>query len=397
MANTYTALVNPLTGVATGYYLKDGAYYAQDARGGYIPVGAGELKAGQSFGTPPGAVGNTGAPSPTNSSATTAVADNSGPSGPQTPPGGRVGPGGELLGPSRNAATDEQKLVDKIYGLTPTDYSGVYDTAFQNIGQPANGNHGNKTIEGVQALADAFVTRFHQKTNTLPSEEQVRQFVANNLTPGFASRMIAGINTDQIINSYVDPYIQDNANNLGIGGTGGDAQSRILSLNDQLDKAYEAGKNKFIQDTNDQYGAQKQGLVNDLAGQGMLTQPNSRVSLDALEAAKNKSIASGINTLAGQRAAGSVDLGKTIESLLQSQQQIGNQASQFNKTFNAGREDNYFNQGLQNRQLSLSDTLGRLQSNASKPGTLDYLGLAFKGLGALGSLGTGVANVANAF
>lgn len=342
MATQFQPVIDPKTNQATGLYFGNGSYYKFDPALGYTQVA--------------------------------------------NPNAGGVAQSiDQKLGTSRSAQNDNEKLVDQIFGQTPTGYSGAFDTAFQNAGQPAGQPHGNKVIEGTQALADAYVERYHLKTGKLPTEDEVRQFVASNLTPGMASQFIAGINRDQLTANYVDPYLQDK----GVGQDGGNAQDRILGLNAQLDEAYNTGKTKFLEDTNTNYGQQKQGLVNDLAGQGMLTQPNSRVSLDALEAAKNKDVASGLNTLAGQRAAGSVDLGKTIEGLLQSQQQINNNQSQFNKTFNAGREDTYFNQGLQNRQLSLADTLGRLQANASKPGALDFLNTAIGGAGAVANAYTG--------
>lgn len=298
------------------------------------------------------------------------------------PAGGRASQAGEALGPSRSAQTDQERLVDKIYGTTPTDYSGAYDTAYQNAGQPAGGPHGNKTIEGTQALADAFVNRFYEKTNALPSEDQVRQFVAQNLTPGFAAQTIAGTNKDSIVANYVDPYLKDN----GIG-TGAQSPADLQAqLQGQYDTVYDAAKKNYLADSEDQYGAQKANLTNDLSGQGLITQPNSRISLDALEAAKNKNITSGLNTLAINRATGQVDLAKTIQDLLQKQETINNNTSQFNKTFNAGREDTYFNQGLQNKQLGMAQTLGKLKADSSGKDWTDYLNTGLKVAGTAGQI-----------
>lgn len=311
---------------------------------------------------------------------------------PQATQGGTAG-GSPTQGP-------RQDFMSSINGISPQDYAGTVDSGYENLGQPSKDpgtGRDQVTFSAVSALAKAFVDRFHQKGGKLPDEDAVKSFVAQTLTPGFAQKFIVGgISPDQINANVVDPYLQDNAGKIGLGGDAGTTESRILGLNDQLDKVYETGKNKFLEDTTANYGAQKQGLVNDLAGQGMLTQPNSRVSLDSLEANKNKSVASGLNALAGQKAAGALDLGTTIENLLQKQQEIGNQNSQFNKTYNAGREDTYFNQGLQNRQISLADTLGRLQANASKPGWMDYLNTALTGVGAVGGLATGLGNLGGA-
>lgn len=290
--------------------------------------------------------------------------------------------------PVRSKNNSAQGLADSIFGTNdPSGYSSVFDQGYQNLNQPLHDPSSDRrkvAVEGTRALAAQFADAFHKRTGQLPSEEQIRGFVSQNLTPGFAAKFIQGMPPDQIA-SQADQYINDNPDIAG--GAAGSAQSRILGLNDQLDKAYGAARDNFVNDYNSNvYTPAKTTVANDLAGQGMLTQPNSRYSLDAVEATRGKDIGAGLGALAQKRAEGSVDLGKTLEGLLQSQQGITNQNSQFNKTFNANREDTSFNQGMQRQGLSMADQIGKLQAKNNEKGPLDYLNTAINAAGTVAKI-----------
>lgn len=283
---------------------------------------------------------------------------------------------------SRNQGVTD--LINPIYNTEGArDYGSTFDTAYENLGQPSHDTGRDDVyVGGTRALASAFADRVFQQTGSLPTEDQVRQFVGQNLTPGFAQKFILGMAPDQI-NGMADEYIRGNPDALSNPGTIGAAKSaeeqRILGLNEQLDKIYDAGKSRLTQDTEDAYGAQKSSVANDLAGQGMLTSPNSRISLDTLEGNKSKALTSGLTSLAGQRAAGGLDLAKTIEDLLQRNKDRNQNAYQFGKTFAADREDAYFNQGNERKKLTIAEQIGRQQAENSKPGTLDYINTALNG------------------
>lgn len=288
---------------------------------------------------------------------------------------------------NRYYGKDNSGLVGRIYtDENAKNYGNVFDQGYQNLGQPLHDNSNRQEVytQGTRALASAFVDRVHQQTGSLPTEDQVRQFVSQNLTPGFASKFITGMAPDQV-NTIADEYLKGNPDALTNPGTQSAEQQRLGGLKTQLDTIYNTGKQNLVSGYDSSvYGPAKTRAVNDLAGQGMLTQPNSRYTLDAIDANRGRDLQSGLNTLESNRASGQVDLGKSIEDLLQKNADRSQAGYQFNKTFSANQDNTAYNQGLQRQQLSMADTLGRLMAGANKKGPLDYLdtGLKVAGTGA---------------
>lgn len=270
-------------------------------------------------------------------------------------------------------------LANRIYHTDEArKYGNVFDQGYQSLSQPLRDNNRDDVyVGGTRSLASAFADRVFQQTGYLPTEDQVRQFVAQNLTPTFAQKFILGIPPDQI-NTIADEYIKGNPDaliNPGVQGAQKSAEEqRLMSLTQQLDKIYNAGRENLVSGYDDTvYGPGKARVANDLAGQGMLTQPNSRYALGELEANRGRDLRSGLNQLEGERAAGTIDLSKAIEGLLQQNKDRAQNAYQFGKTFNAGRDDAFFNQGLQTRGLDLASQIGKAQADASKKTWMDYL------------------------
>ena len=320
--------------------------------------------------------------------------------GPTPAPPGTTDPRATYV-PYRGANITAEGLANKIFNpAKAAEYGNIFDQGYQNLNQPLRGGQERGDIyeAGTRGLASAFADSVYKKTGKLPSEDQVKSFVAQTLTPGFASKFIQGIPTDQI-NAIADQYVEGNPDVIASLATPttimpqSDPQSRILALNEQLDKIYNKGAESYVNRYNtDVYNPAKTTVANDLAGQGMLTQPNSRYSLDQIESNRGRDIASGLNTLESGRATGALDLGKTIENLLQSQQQISNQNNQFNQTLanqknqfnrnlNLTQDENDYQRGLSNRQLSIADQLGKLQAGNNKKDWMDYLNT---GIGAIG-------------
>lgn len=343
MAN-FNPVIDPNTQKATGLYLNNGTYYKYDPVQGYVPTT------------------DTQPSRPSSSSY-----------------------GGLQIGADTNGKSG---LFTNIYGSNPQDYAGVFNQGYQNLGQPGMG-HDAVVANGTHDLASAYIDSVFQKTGSLPSEQDVRGFVADNLTPGFTQKYIQGMPKDQI-NALANQYVSSNAASPSTAG--------ISGLSNQLDKAFEAGKQNLVSgyDTS-VYGPQKTQAVNDLAGQGMLQNPNSRYTLNALDANKSRDLASGLTTLEGARAQGQVGLDTTIQSLLQENANRAQNAYQFGKTYNANQDNTAFNQGLQTRQLSLADTLGKLQANGqSNNGLAGAFGGAATGALA-GSAAGGIGAIPGAF
>jgi hypothetical protein len=230
-------------------------------------------------------------------------------------------------------------------------------------------------------LAGAFADRVYQKTGTLPSADQIKQFVAQNLNNSFAQKFILGMAPDQV-NAIADQYLQGNPDALSTPGTKSAEEQRLSGLADQVNKLYDTGRQNLVSGYDQTvYNPGKTQLANDLAGQGMLTNPNSRLSFDNLESNRGRDLASGLNTLEGQRAQGNIDISKNIEDLLQQDKNRSQQAYQFNQGFNANRDDTAFNQGLQNKQLGIASQIGRLQANNNKKDWTDYLNTGINAIG----------------
>lgn len=331
-------------GQPTGLYFKDGAYYKYDPQQGYV---------------------QTQAPQATNPGQTTSN---------PTP----ATPAQATLGTSRNPSTSAQQLVQQIFGSTPTAYQSKFDTGFENLGQTGHANP-NVVIAGTQALADSFATKYLAKTGKLPDESTVRSFVAQNLTPSFAQNFIQGIPGDQI-DLISDNYIKGNPDILG--GNNSD-QDQLNNLQNSFNDAYKAGEQGLVSSyMNDVYAPTKTRTADDLAGQGMLTNANSRYALNNVESNKSRDITSGLNVLAGNKASGQIDIAKTIANLIQGNKDRAQSGYQFQQQFNANQDNTAFNQGLQRKQLSIAEQIGRMQAgNQSNDGIFGALGGGLSGAG----------------
>lgn len=299
--------------------------------------------------------------------------------------------------------TDQMKLdLEALGSDNPQQYGGTFNQAYKNLGQPGEGHEG-VIGSGTQELADAFIDRFHEKNGSLPTAAQVKDFVSSNLDSGYASNYIKGtLNRDQIKSQMVDPYVQ--ANGLGQGPDQTGVTQRMNDLNSKLEQYY-GGASQYAQDAIDrEYNKQKINVANDLAGAGVLSSGVSRYSLNDLEGQRGQANASAQASLASQKAAGQVDLSKTIENILAGQRGLQQGANQFQQNLQFSKNQYQNQQDLQNRQLDLASQLGKAQANANQSGPLDYAGLALGGLGALGSFGQGlpglaggIANIAGMF
>lgn len=280
-----------------------------------------------------------------------------------------------------DAIRAQQGQLDQV---DPNAYSGTFRQAYQGLSQPGEG-HDQVISEGTKALADAFIERMYEKTGKLPDENQVHDFVAGNLDSSFASNYIKGtLNQDQIKGQIVDPYLQ--GNNLAGGADPTGVEGRASSLNDQLNKYYNDAAGYVTNNVNDQYAKQKTTMADELASQGLLGQGTSRYSLNALEGSKNQALSQGLAGLAGQKAAGQMDISKTIEGILQGQRSLNQNQNQFQQNLQFSKNQAQNQQDLLNRQLGLAGAIGKAQAGAQSND-----GLSGAAGGALAGAGTGAA------
>lgn len=281
----------------------------------------------------------------------------------------------------------------------PFQYRSTFEQGFKNLNQGPNAPE-SVISSGTQSLADAFITRFYEKTGKLPAENQIQDFVSATLTPIFAEQYIQGINADQLKTQFADPYIQFNqdeltpADNTAVEKEIADREAGLSGRLDEIFKRSEAGVTDRI---NRQFDDIRGKAVAEEAALGRRGSPASRYTTNAIDVERGRSLSDAIASLAGQRATGELDVSKAIEGILAGERRAKEAGSQFNKELGLRRmgldestRQFDLNRGLQERGFGLAERLGKLQADAYKPGTLDYINTAFKGLDTL-------ANVKKAF
>ena len=263
------------------------------------------------------------------------------------------------------------QLFEKIYGTDPTDYAGVFDTGYANLGHGnEKGQHNEVAANGIIALATPYINAYMKQNGKLPTEDEVRSFVGDNLNSQYASDFITGnVSPDKIMSKYVTPALQQQKLLETTGQSNDQITKGIAGLNDLNSQLYEAAKNKLPQDVEELYTPQQKGLAEDLAAQNQLGQMNSRYSLDALQAQKQKAITQGLGNILVARAQGGIDVGKTAQQLMANQRSLEQQNQQFGQTFGLQRkalnqsiDEQEYQRGLQQQQLGLAAQLGRQQA-----------------------------------
>lgn len=288
--------------------------------------------------------------------------------------------------------------------VNPNDYISIINRAFESLGQPATdtphpergtdsmgiviGDRYNTTAKFVNDMAKSFVDRVHGQTGQIPTDDQVKQFIAQNSNQGNAMKFIQGqFNPDQM-NTLSDNYIKTNPDVVGKQNA---IEDQVKGLQGYADQQYNLGRENLLQGTADINAQQKRGLVEDLASQNQLGQANSRYSLDALENNQNKSLSMALKDLSAQRAATGTGLGLSAAQLGQQGQQFNQQFGLANQQFMNQQDVQAQNYGLMNKQLGLAGQLGQQQAAGQSNN-----GLAGAGGGALSGAATG-ATVGSAF
>lgn len=307
--------------------------------------------------------------------------------------------------PNNDSYAQDWQLYNKNqnnYGLgtdiaSPQDYLGTINSAFSNLGQPGNdSDRQNITNNYIRSLSSSFVDRFHSQTGQTPTADQVKQFVAQNATQGNAMKFVQNqLNPDQM-NALSDQYIQSNPN-LAINPNQLPGQALTNQLQNYADQQYQTGVQNLQNDVQNQYIPQKQGIVEDLAAQGTLTSPNSRYSLDALEANKNKMLTQGTAQLASQRAQTGLGLGLTGAQMGQDMQKFNQQLGLANRQFANQQDVQTQNYGLMNRQIGLAGQLGQQQAaGQANNGFSGAAGGALTGAGSGAMIGSAFPGIGTA-
>ena len=299
--------------------------------------------------------------------------------------------------------TDRQKLEAQAIGQTPAGYQGIFQKVYnKNLGQP--GEIGAQWyITGTQELAEAFIDRYLEKNGKMPDAGTIKDFVAKNLDENYAKNYIqGGINRDQVKTQYVDPYLDNLKQEELIKQQNDPAyqQSQLEKSVQVLNRFYDPLQEQALADVKRQFNPLRARAADEEAALGRLRSGVSaapEAPIQQVDAQQGNAFSKVISDILGQKAGGVLDYSKFGQNQATTQQQIANAKNEFNQTFGFNKQQYSDQLDYQNRALALQDMIARQQAEARKPGTLDYLGAAFGGLGALGSLATGAGIARKAF
>lgn len=320
----------------------------------------------------------------------------------QAPPPGATDPRRTDI-PYRAANEDAKNFADNIYNDTNSlDYGSVFDQAYQRLGQPLHDNDRTQLYtSGTRSLAESFANRFYKQTNTLPTIDQVTQFVNENLNSPFAEKFILGMPPGQI-DTMSDNYLQANPNLVAPkqqpNNVNADlnAVQTVKGLSEQLPGLYEGLSNQLGDVADTAFAAPRKSAIEDEAALGRLRSPASIGTIGAVDAAKANSLANARYGLGMQQLQGTQDLGKTLANVQQAQQGIQNQAqgiqnqaTQFGQNLGLQRQglsnfmdEQSYQRGLQRQGIDIASQLGRAKAGAeSDNGLSGALGGAASGAG----------------
>src|SRR3990167_3709144 len=213
-------------------------------------------------------------------------------------------------------------LARKIFGGAQ-DYRDIFRSAYKNLNQPNAPE--NIIAGGTQQLADNFIDRVLKKTGKLPSEEQVRDFVSQNLTTSYAEKFITGeITNDSTKTQLVDPYLQANPDILAPTPQAEDTtdvEERAKGLKDRIAELYRGIETGGAERISRLFAPSERQAIEEEAASGsrlfsgVSRDPNAPI--ERIRARKGEALSDLGLGLATQQAAGETDVAKTIEGILQ--------------------------------------------------------------------------------
>lgn len=304
-------------------------------------------------------------------------------------------------------------LIGRLYGTESStkDYLGSINKGYELLNQPGSDpgtGREEKTQQFVAGLAATFADKVFKKTGQLPSEDQVRQFVANTASGGNASKFILGNLGGDVMNSLAEEYIQGNpeigqlakpqaqvtANDIGQG------TNRAL---DQTNAIYDMVQNQAVEANRRAFAPLRTRAAEEEAALGRLRSPVSAApgsNISNIDQQEGNSLSGIIGNILGQKASGTMDLTKFNEQLGAGERRAGEaesqfarnlaaNRSQFNQNLNFQRDRDDYERMLNNRQLSLSEMLGRRQADGPKRDWLDYLNAGVGAAGTAANIYTG--------
>lgn len=279
------------------------------------------------------------------------------------------------------------------YGQTSA-FGDVFNRAYESLNQPLHETRPENSrdevySQGTRSLAGAFADRYLEKTGKLPDADTIKSFVNQNLTKDFAKNFITGgVNADQITYNMVDPFI-DNNDLLSQANKPGpeDEAKKLAASQDQIEKIYAPLQQNALEATKRQFDPVRARAVEEEAALGRLRSGVSAAPESAIgqvDAQQGNALSNVIGNILGQKATGTLDLSKFNDTLAAGERRAKEAKSQFGQELAFNKQAYGDQQDLANKQLSISEMIGRAQAKGKERDWLDYLnaGVGVVGTGA---------------
>lgn len=306
------------------------------------------------------------------------------------------------LGSSTRQRSPEQiKAVNdrvvSLYGNNQAqDYLPTINNAYVNLGQPGmDTDREDTTGKFVTSLASTFADKFYEKTGNLPTEDQMRTYVAANANSMNASKFVQNqFNTDHMYANAED-YIKSNPDITKNPNADADLQKQMQGLNQQVTDLYGKAGESISNSIDAGFAEPRRQAISDEAALGRLRSPASIPNIAGVDTAREQAKGQAMAGLYGQQAGASLDIGKTVEGLLANERRAGEQVQQFGQSYglaNRKLADDLYNsdytRGLETKKLDLAGQLGRQMADGQKnDGIGGALGGATSGASAGASFG----------
>jgi hypothetical protein len=180
----------------------------------------------------------------------------------------------------------------------------------------------------------------------------------------------------------VNPFLEERG--VGVAKTA----SPTEGLGQKLDSLYRDVEASGTESLDREFAKSRSQAIDEEAVLGRLRSPVSAAAgspMGQIDDRKAQSLSSFIGELRRSRAGDEVDVAKTLEGLKQNESQFGRTLGLERRQLQETQRQFDSNLGLQKQGMRLSELLGRMQADAKKPGTLDYLNTAFQGVTAAAS------------
>lgn len=291
-------------------------------------------------------------------------------------------------------------LRDEVVGRNPSEYGGIFRQAFtDNLGQPGiPDGFDRRALDTVERFGDIYIDQYVSKYGRLPTTTEVSNFLGQSINTGVAEKALTGQLPDSaVIANFITPTFEANDAKEREAGFAEEARNiakERMALSNRLADEQIAESQAGI-DRN--FGDARRRLIGEQAALGRLDQPNSTANFQRLEAQRGQSLADAARSIRAQNLASQNQIQGESLGAIQNQgnfgAQIGLQRQSLQEQVRQFNEKQQTEQSRFRQEVALQRELARLQADANKPGTLDYIGTAFQGLSALGGLASGVGAI----